>query len=207
MIKKILFLSLTLAGVGLHVSADEDDYGALCTNVIAALTNETALLSPSFTNQLHVYVENSDARIRDLSRLALADALLTKYDVRFDLAAYADGRMFCSNVLFSTDSPARSWQKSVASLYYSWALRMDGRREEALAVCNTALSSHLASPTTDVERAVWSAMSRVDDLPEMDITNSLKIAAAISVSRERRSQEWSSYTNGLPPQAIQIILE
>ena len=68
-------------------------------------------------------------------------------------------------------------------------------------------TNHPVSPTTDVECAVWAAMSREGGLPEMSITNSLKLAAALSVSAERRPSEWGVYTNGLPTQAIQILLE
>lgn len=45
------------------------------------------------------------------------------------------------------------------------------------------------------------------DSVEFDITNSLKLAAALSVPVERRSTDWGAYTNGLPAQVIQILLE
>jgi hypothetical protein len=51
-------------------------------------------------------------------------------------------------------------------------------------------------------------MSRGEtNVPEMSITNSLKMAAALSVPIEKRSSEWGVYTNGLPAQAINILLE
>lgn len=208
MIKEILLMACALVGVYARVIADEAcDYQVLCTNVVAALSNGRALTSPAFTNQMHAYLAGPNVRARALAGLALSDSLLTMCDESSDFAAYAEGRLSCSNVLFSSDLPVRSWQKSVASLFYAWALRMDGKKELSLAACRTALSSHLASPTTDVECAVWAAMSWEGGLPEMSITNSLKLAAALSVPAERRPFEWGVYTNGLPTQAIRILLE
>lgn len=207
MIKKILLISCILVCANFQSIADENDYRILCTNVVAALSDGRLLTSSSFTNQLHACTTNTDIRVRVLSKLILSDALLTMYDKSFDFPAYDEGCLLVSNVLFSAEVPARSWQKSVASLFYAWALRIDGKKDLALSVCCSALSSHLASPTTDVECAVWSAISREDGLPEMSITNSLKLAAALSVPAERRSSDWGAYTNSLPPQAIQILLE
>ncbi len=201
---------MACAVVGVHARAIADetcDYQVLCTNVATLLSKERSLTSPAFTNLMHAYLAGTNVRARALAGLALADSLLTMYDELSDFSAYAEGCLSCSNVLFSSDLPERSWQKSAASLFYAWALRMDGKRELSLAVCRTALSSHLASPTTDVERVVWAAMSREGGLPEMSITNSLKFAAAVSLPTERRPSEWGVYTNGLPELAIQILLE
>jgi hypothetical protein len=207
MIKKNLLILWMLGCVNFQSIAEESDYRILCTNVVTALANGRLLTSSSFTNQLHTCVTSTNIRVRALAKLVLSDALLTMYDKSSDFAAYDEGCLLVSNVLFSTELPTRSWQKSVASLFYAWALRIDGKKDLALSVCCTALSSHLASPTTDVECAVWSAISSEDGLPEMSITNSLKLAAALSVPVERRPSEWGSYTNGLPAQAVQILLE
>ena len=207
MIKKVLLVICVLICVYCHGIADESAYRAFCTNVVAALASENILTSPSFTNQLNAYAMGTNVRTRALAKLVLSDSLLTMYDKSSDFSAYGEGLASCSNVLFSADLPTRSWQKSVASIFYAWALRIDGKKEYALTVCNTALTFHLTSPTTDVECAVWSAMSKEDGLPEMSITNSLKLAAALSVPVERRPSEWGAYTNGLPEQAIQILLE
>lgn len=206
MIARVLLAAGVLLGV-LQGKADEDAYATLCTNVIAALGDGKRLTSSAFTNQMHAYRSDVDIRVRSLAELALSDALLTMCDELPDFEAYEEGCRSCSNVLFSAELPVRSWQKSVASLFYAWALRMDGKRDESLAVCRTALSTHLASPTMNVERAVWSAMSRETGLPEMSITNSLKLAAALSVPAERRPAEWTTYTNGLPPQAMRLLHE
>ena len=207
MIDRILLLTFTLVGACFWGRSEDSPYQVLCTNVIAALSDGKILTAPSFTNQLHAYMEGTDVNARVLAGLVLSDSLLTMYDKSSDFAAYDEGFAFCSNVLYSSELPMRSWQKSVASIFYAWALRIDGKKELALEVCCTALSTHLASPTTDIECAVWSAMSREDGLPEMSITNSLKLAAALSVPIERRTTDWGEYTNGLPAQAIQILLE
>lgn len=207
MIEKLLMTACLFVGVRSNGVADENDYRVFCTNVVAALSSGSVLTSASYTNRLHSYATGANVKTRTLAKLVLADSLLTMYDKSSDFSAYDEGLDSCSNVLFSADLPARSWQKSVASLFYAWALRIDGKKDLALAVCNTALTSHLTSPTTDVERAVWSAMSKEDGLPEMSITNSLKLAAALSVPVARRPSEWGLYTNGLPAQAIQILLE
>lgn len=207
MINRVLLLTYALVGACFWGRSEECPYQVLCTNVVAALSDEKILTSPSFTNQLHTYMEGSDVCVRVLAGLVLSDSLLTVYDKSSDFAAYDEGFAFCSNVLYSSELPTQSWQKSVASIFYAWALRIDGKKELALEVCRTALSTHLASPTTDIECAVWSAMSREDGLPEMSITNLLKLAAALSVPIERRLTDWGAYTNGLPAQAIQILLE
>lgn len=207
MIKKSLMTLCILVCAHLQLIADDNDYRIICTNIVVALSHGRVLTSPSFTNQLHAYAASTNVRVQTLAKLVLSDALLTMYDKSSDFMAYDEGFVSVSNVLFSSELPTRSWQKSVASLFYAWALRIDGKKDMALSVCCTALSSHLASPTTDVECAVWSAMSREDGLPEMSITNSLRLAAALSVPVERRPSEWGVYTNSLPPQAIQILLE
>ena len=207
MIRKSFVAVILIVGLHSYGGAAENDYHVLCTNVIAALSNKRALTSPSFTNQLHVYISGTNVQARILSRIVLSDVLLTMYDKSSDFGAYDEGFLSCSNVLFSGELPVRSWQKSVASLFYAWALRIDGKKDLAFEVCRTALASHLASPTTEVERAVWLAMCREDGLPEMSITNSLKLAAALSMSDERQPSEFGIYTNSLPPQAIQILLE
>lgn len=207
MIEKYILAAGILAGMHIQGVAGENSYETLCTNVIAALSNKRILVSPSFTNQLNACLEAEDVRLRSLAGLTLSISLFDVFETSLR-DEYDEGCRFCTNVLYSVDLPARSWQKSVASLIYSSALHMDGKRERALAVCCAALSIHLASPTTDVERAVWSAMSRVEGgSAEFDITNSLKLAAALSVSVERRSSDWGAYTNSLPPQAIRILLE
>ena len=207
MIKRYLLAAGVLAGMHLPSIADRNAYEALCTNVVAALSNKRMLVSPEFTNQLSSCLREGDVRLRSLAELTMSVVLIDKFETSRG-NEYDEGCRFCTNVLNSADLPVRSWQKSVASLVYASALHMDGKRELALAACRTALSTHLASPTTDVERAVWSAMSRVEgDSFEFDITNSLKLAAALSVPIERRSSDWGEYTNGLPAQAIQILLE
>lgn len=207
MIEKYLLMAGILVCMSIQSIADGSNYETLCSNVVTVLSNGKILTSPSFTNQLHAYIGGTNVRARVLAGLVLSDSLLTMYDNTSDFAAYNEGLTACSNVLYSTELPMQSWQKSVASIFYAWALRIDGKRELALEVCRTALSTHLASPTSNVERAVWTAISCEDGLPEMSITNSLKLAAALSVSVERRPMEWDTYTNGLPEQAIQILLE
>lgn len=207
MIEKYLLVAGFIVGMHLQSVADRNAYETLCTNVVAALSSKRMMVSPGFTNQLSSCLGESDVQLRSLAELALSISLFDMFEASQG-NEYDEGCRFCTNVLYSTDLPERSWQKSVASLVYSSALHMDGKRDLALTVCRTALSTHLASPTTDVERAVWSAMSRVeDDSTEFDITNSLKLAAALSVPVERRSTDWGEYTNGLPTQAIQILLE
>ena len=207
MIEKYILAASILAGMHIQSIAGENSYETLCTNVITALSNKRMLVSPGFTNQLNVCLGAEDVRLRSLAGLTLSISLFDMFETSLK-NEYDEGCRFCTNVLYSVDLPERSWQKSVASLIYSSALHMDGKRDRALTVCCTALSIHLASPTTDVERAVWSAMSRVEGgSAEFDITNSLKLAAALSVPVERRPSEWGSYTNGLPAQAVQILLE
>lgn len=206
MIKKYILVAGALVGMQIQGFADVNSYETLCTNVVAALTNKRILVSPGFTNQLNDCLRGVDVRQRSLAELVLSISLFDMFETS-QMNEYDEGCRLCTNVLYSVDLPERSWQKSVASLIYSSALHMDGKRERALAVCCAALSTHLASPTTDVERAVWSAMSRVEgDAAEFDITNSLKLAAALSVLSERRPLEWGAYTNGLPARAIQILL-
>lgn len=208
MFRRILLAACMFVGMSCRLVVADDIYRVLCTNITAALGNATVLMSSSFTNKMHIYLSSTNVEARSLASLALADSLLARYDNLSDFMAYDEGCLACSNVLFSTELPMRSWKKSVAALFYAWALRIDGKNERAFAVCRTALSSHLASPTTDVECAVWSAMSRIEGGPtELDITNSLRLAAALSVPAESRSSEWGAYTNGLPSQAIQILLE
>lgn len=206
MIKYIVLATIATVGTSMQCSATEDSYEVLCTNVVAALANKTRLASPGFTNQLHVCLSNSDVRVRSLAELTLAFSRFEIFETSHG-NEYDEGCQFCTNVLYSADLPERCWQKSVASLLYSSALHMDGKREQALNVCCTALSIHLASPTTEVERAVWSVISKVDGETEFDITNSLRIAAALSVSVERRSSDWGAYTNNMPSRAIQVLME
>ena len=207
MIEKYILVVGALVGMQLQSGADGNSYATLCTNVAVALSNKKILVSPGFTNKLNACIRVGDVKQRSLAELALSISLFDMFETSL-MNEYDEGCRFCTNVLYSVGLPERSWQKSVASLIYASALHMDGKREQALAVCCTALSTHLASPTTDVERAVWSAMSKVEGCSaEFDITNSLKIAAALSVPAERRPSEWGAYTNGLPARAIQILLE
>ena len=207
MIKKYLMTAALLIALRQHGIADTSSYETLCSNVVAALHDKSILVSPSFTNQLHAYLRAQDVRQRSLASLTLSLALFDMFESSLR-DEYDEGCKFCTNVLYAGDLPDRSWQKSVASLIYSSALHLDGKRSRALQVCSTALSTHLASPSTDVERAVWSAMSNDGSCQsEFDITNSLKLAAALSVPKDRRALEWGAYTNGLPEQAIRILLE
>lgn len=206
MIEKYIILVIVILNAYLYGIAENDRYTTFCTNVVAAFSNKKTLVSPSFTNQLNSCLHDGDARLRALAKLTLSISLFDMFETSLK-NEYDEGCRLCTNVLYSADLPERSWQKSVASIIYSSALHMDGKRGLALTVCRTALTTHLASPTTDVERAVWSAMSRVEGGNEFDITNSLKLAAALSMPIERRASEWMEYTNGLPAQAIQILSE
>lgn len=206
MTKYIAMVTIAAVDICMECSATEDGYEVFCTNVVAAFTNKTRLASPGFTNQLQVCLSNADVRVRSLAELTLAFSRFEIFETSLG-TEYDEGCRFCTNVLYSVGLPERCWQKSVASLLYSSALHMDGKREQALNVCRAALSIHLASPTTEVERAVWSVISRVDGETEFDITNSLRIAAALSVPVERRSSEWGVYTNNMPSRAIQVLVE
>lgn len=207
MIKKCILFVVFCSSMPILGMAAENRYVSLCTNVASALSNKRILVSPGFTNQISTYLVDSDVRVRSLAALTLSISLFDMFETSLR-NEYDEGCRFCTNVLYSVELPERSWQKSVASLLYSSALHLDGKRDEALSVSCTALSVHLASPTTDMERAVWAGMSRVETgMEEINITNSLKLAAALSVPIERRSSEWGIYTNGLPAQVIQILLE
>jgi hypothetical protein len=205
--RKTILAAVFVIGVYLSCFADKNDYGTVCSNVITALTNKRILVSPGFTNQLYTYIQSKDIQVSTLASLTLSISFFDLFETSLR-SEYDEGCRYCTNVLYSVALPQRSWQESVASLLYAAALHRDGRREDALEICRTALSVHLDAPTTGVECAVWSAMSRGEtNVPEMSITNSLKMAAALSVPIEKRSSEWGVYTNGLPAQAINILLE
>lgn len=206
MMKRYMLVVSVFTAMHTYIFAGENTYESFCTNIVAALSDKRVQMSSAFTNQLSSYLGVADARVRSLAELTLSISNLDLFEKSLN-NEYDECCRFCSNVLSSVDLPERSWQKSVASLIYASALHRDGKRERALDVCRTALAIHLASPTTDVECAVWSAMSRIEgDSVEYDITNSLRLAAALSVPVERRSSEWGAYTNGLPTRAIQDIL-
>ena len=206
MIARALLAAGVLLGV-LQGKTDEGAYSTLCTNVIAALGDGKRLTSPAFTNQMHAYRSDVDIRVRSLAELALSDALLTMCDELPDFEAYEEGCRSCSNVLFSAELPVRSWQKSVASVLYAGNLAMDGKYKCARTVCEAGLSVHLASPTTDAERAVWAAIAAHDLVPEISITNALNLCAALSLLGGGETSGLSAYTNGLPPQAMRLLHE
>ena len=203
-------LACLLVGSHLQGEPDESAYATLCTNVVAALGDGKRLTSPAFTNQMHAYRSDVDIRVRSLAELALSDALLTMCDELSDFEAYEEGCRLCSNVLFSAELPVRSWQKSVASVLYVGNLAMDGKYKCARTVCEAGLSVHLASPTTDVEHAVWAAIAAHDLVPEISITNALNLCAALSLLGCGETSGLPAYTNGLPTQAmdkIRLVLE
>lgn len=202
---KVVLAMGVLMSFPLHGNAAGNAYATLCTNVIAALGNETTLTSSAFTNQMQVYLSASNIEARSLAGLALSISLFSTFERTLQDNAYDASCQFCSNVLYSADLPVRSWQKSVASVLYAGNLAMDGKYERARAVCDAGLSVHLASPTTEVERTVWSAMAAHDVVPAISITNALNLCAALSLLVNGESSGLSAYTNGLPPRAMSKI--
>ncbi|MGN0833587.1 MAG: hypothetical protein ACI4RD_08080 [Kiritimatiellia bacterium] len=205
MVMKMLLATGVLIGVFLRGNAEIRSYESLCTNIIAALGNETLLISPGFTNQMHSYLSETNAEKRSMAELALSISQFSMFEKSLHNQAYDASCRFCSNVIYSADLPVRSWQKSVACVLYAGNLAMDGKYERARSVCDAGLSVHLSSPTTDVERMVWAAIATHDLVPDISITNALKLCAGLSLAVAGESAELYAYTNGLPPQAIQIL--
>ena len=206
MIARTLLAAGVLLGV-LQGKADEGAYATLCTNVVAALGDGKRLTSPAFTNQMHIYLSEPSVEMRSMAELALSVSRFSIFEQSQRNADYEASCQFCSNVLYAADLPMRSWQKSVASVLYAGNLSMDGKYECARTVCKAGLSVHLASPTTDVERAVWAAIAAHDLVPEISITNALNLCAALSLLGCGETSEFPTYTNGLPPQAMRLLIE
>ena len=202
---KIMLAAGVLVGVSMRVNAETDSYATICTNVIAALENETLLTSSAFSNQMYNYLSETNAEMRAIVELALSISRFSAFEKSLLNADYDASCRFCSNVLHSADLPARSWQKSAACVLYAGNLAMDGKYAQARTVCDIGLSVHLASPTTDVERMVWAAIAVHDVVPDISITNALNLCAGLSLAVNGESSGLYAYTNGLPLQAVRKI--
>ena len=205
--RTFLLMACLLVSAHLQGKADEGAYATLCTNVVAALGDGKRLTSPAFTNQMHVYLSEPSVEMRSMAELALSISRFSMFEQSQRNADYEASCQFCSNVLSAADLPVRSWQKSLASVLYAGNLAIDGKYKCARTVCEAGLSVHLASPTTDAERAVWAAIAAHDLVPEISITNALNLCAALSLLGGGETSGLSAYTNGLPPQAMRLLHE
>ena len=182
------------------------DYGQLCADVVVALSDDSILLSDSFVNRMRTVSCQTNVEDAALAEMVLAMAASTAFEQEVDGRQLELCATCCTNILSNHGLPTRSWQKSAASVLYAVCLGFMGQHEESYSVCTNALTLHLASPTTDVERAVWSAMVCHEVVPDISVTNALDFCAALSLLIQG-NQMAVVYTNGLPSQAIQRFLK
>lgn len=200
------YVFLLLVAINGQMIAESVSYHSFCTNAAATFTMNLAQ-SPTFTNDVSVFIARTNGPERATARVVMAVALYDHYEQSADSVALELCINQCTNTLESLDCPCVSWQKSVASLVLSTALATRRQYHDSYFVCTNALAKYLATPASNDDIVLWNAISNHHLLPGLNVHDALNFYAAMSLVFTGSNLSMSAYTNSLPGFAVQKICE
>ena len=199
-------VALLIILIGSPLVAGNVTYHSFVTNTIANFGMNTAS-EPTFTNSVATYAAETTGAERASSEIVMAIALYDIFEQTTDGELLSLCAANCTNVLFATDVPTISWQKSAASAVLSTILATQQKYGESFSVCTNAIAQHLSSPASNDEADLWNAICEHHLVAGLSVTNALRLYAAMSLAFDNHTSLVPAYTNSLPPNAFSKIQE
>jgi hypothetical protein len=123
----------------------------------------------------------------------------------YDYYAYHDATNLCWGVLNDFRADRSKWQFYGASLLLPRPLSMDKRYGDMFSVATNALSALDAQGMMPVATNVWTVLLSQELLQPCNVRDTLRMLAASSLLLSDANANVSSYTNGLPVEALAIV--
>jgi len=195
-----------VAGVAIAVkiAAAAETYHDFCVNAINGFGSEDAV---AFTNYVASYISETSGPARVSSRIVMAIAMYDIFEAEQDNVALDMCTQECTNALNDATCPNAPWQKAAAGIVLSTALATQCMYREAHVVCTNALASYVTPPVLEDDLALWSKICSHHLVSGLDVQRALGFYSAISSIFDGEMSFPPAYTNNLPTQALEKILD
>lgn len=187
------------------------EYAAELDGIISEMASTNRQTRLGATNR----IDALSASLSDGRQLATCKLLKAKLrsecadimdgDEVYDHSAYADATNLCLEVMADFANDRESWHAYGAAMLVALPLSIDRRHGEMFEAARDALSLAEGVESVSVETNAWVALFGSETLDFDRTKDALRTIAAAALSLSDASADVSAYTNGLPPQAVEMI--
>ena len=180
-------------------------------SILADMTSTNIETRLNVTNRLNALI----ASVTNREQLATCRLLKAKLRIEceditrderiYDYYAFHDATNLCWKVRNTFSPSENAWQFYGATLLLPVPLSMDNQHQVAYAIATNALATLDTYGEASLDEDVWPVLFSQEALQQGNMRIALQTLAAITLSFVDITADITSYTNGLPAQAIQMI--
>lgn len=176
-----------------------------------ASTNREVRLN--VTNRLNVLIST----VTNRGQLATCKLLKAKLRIEcadimgdeqiYDSNAFHDATNLCWDVLRTFSPGENAWQFYGATLLLPLPLSMGKQHQAAYSIATNAIVALEAQSNVEIDTSAWTVLFSQESSQSGHLRMLLRTLAAVSLSFADKTADISSYTNGLPAEALSVVNE
>lgn len=204
--KRLAFVLFMLVSIN-SVHGAGVDYAGFVAYVSRACWNPS-YFNESFTNDVTRF-KMSHTNLFDVATADLAQSLYYwhQYEDMCDQNAFIMHQNQVSNILESVSAPVGGWVRQAAAFQYACGLNADGKYEDSYRVVTNAIREVSAYGISAGDRTFWNEMSSSPGETSLSVLETLRVMAALEMSRRGNYEGIETHTNGLSAAAYQVFCE
>lgn len=188
--------------------AEIESYSDLVDSISNALQNKELFHDPSFTNEVVAFAGSTTNGLHSVTAmLGLSLAFLEIAESSMEDSLYVTGLDAVTNALQSPFCPTTAWQRYAGMSILCDYLNYDAKYAESFEVSTNAIAlidscnPNLESPN------FWAALTQFDNIPGASLREAFQINAAGSRIMSGVFEDVGVFTNGLPQNIMESLLE
>ena len=177
------------------------------SDVCVALTNDDFLVSAAFTNQLNSATNAVSVEMKSEAHLLLSINAYQNFLNTADDGWLCREMLNASNAVDSISAHSNKWQYWMARFTYASAQISEQRFFDSYSTLTNALEEILRVGYTNANSDVERAMLRKYEMPDLNITDAMKVFAGMTAAELGMGNVATNYANQVAAPYHNMILE